>query len=61
MFEEKLKKQYANSGRRDLTYDVKDLWNYIDQLPDLGALMCVIDSAWSCLSRFVLTTTVSQL
>jgi len=45
MFEEKLKKQFANTGRRDITYDVKDLWNYIDQLPDLGCLMFVIKTS----------------
>lgn len=37
IFESYLKHQ--NPGSRNITYDVKDLFNYIDELPDLGLLM----------------------
>jgi hypothetical protein len=37
IFESYLKQQ--NPGSRNITYDVKDLFSYIDDLPDLGLLL----------------------
>jgi hypothetical protein len=37
LFEERLKQQFA--GQRNITYDVSDLFAFIDGLPDLGALV----------------------
>jgi len=37
LFETHLKLQ--NPGSRNITYDVKDLYGYIDTLPDLGILV----------------------
>lgn len=37
MFEQKLK--LDNPNRRQYTYDVQELFNYIDSLADLGALV----------------------
>jgi hypothetical protein len=31
----------GNPNARNFTYDIKDLYNYIDQLSDLGALVYV--------------------
>jgi hypothetical protein len=39
LFETHLKKE--NPGTRNITYDVKDLFQYIDELPDLGILVYV--------------------
>jgi hypothetical protein len=36
LFEEKLKKE--NRGARNITYDIKDLFAYIDGLHDIGVL-----------------------
>mmetsp|Transcript_20430 Transcript_20430/g.64920 ORF Transcript_20430/g.64920 Transcript_20430/m.64920 type:complete len:103 (-) Transcript_20430:24-332(-) len=37
MFERKLKE--LNPGMRNITYDISDLYRYIDQMPDLSALV----------------------
>ncbi len=37
LFEERLKQQFA--GQRNITYDVADLFAFIDGLADLGALV----------------------
>lgn len=37
MFEQHLKQ--SNPTARNITYDIKDLWGYIDSLPDLGVLV----------------------
>merc|ERR1712113_687581 len=37
MFERHLKR--ANSGKQQITYDVQDLFDYIDALPDLSILV----------------------
>eukprot|EP01125_Pyxidicula_operculata_P021711 TRINITY_DN854_c0_g1_i1.p1 TRINITY_DN854_c0_g1~~TRINITY_DN854_c0_g1_i1.p1 ORF type:complete len:102 (-),score=25.40 TRINITY_DN854_c0_g1_i1:141-446(-) len=37
LFEAKLKNENPNA--RNITYDIKDLFQYIDHLPDLGVLV----------------------
>jgi hypothetical protein len=51
LFEQKLK--HENPTARNITYDISDLYGYIDNLNDLGALVYVDETQ---INLLVLTT-----